>query len=63
MQHGGPHPVTTNSLHTSVGVTATRRWLRPVTYQSVPDALLPAALRADNPLRIPRRVDGVLVLP
>jgi len=63
MQHGGPHPVTTNALHTSVGVTATRRWLRPVTYQSVPDALLPPALREGNPLGIPRRVDGVLVLP
>jgi acyl-CoA reductase-like NAD-dependent aldehyde dehydrogenase len=63
MQHGGPHPVTTNPLHTSVGVTATRRWLRPVSYQSVPDTLLPPALREDNPLGIPRRVDGVLALP
>jgi NADP-dependent aldehyde dehydrogenase len=60
MQHGGPHPVTTNALHTSVGVTAVRRWLRPVTYQSVPAALLPPALRDDNPWRLPRRVDGVL---
>ncbi|WP_309113726.1 aldehyde dehydrogenase (NADP(+)) [Saccharothrix sp.] len=60
MHHGGPWPATTNPLHTSVGATSIRRWLAPVTYQSWPDALLPAELRADNPLGIPRRVDGVL---
>ncbi|MFD4196350.1 aldehyde dehydrogenase family protein [Amycolatopsis thermoflava] len=57
--HGGPHPATT-SVHTSVGVTAMRRFLRPVAYQSVPDALLPPALRDANEFRIPRRVDGAL---
>jgi NADP-dependent aldehyde dehydrogenase len=57
--HGGPHPSTT-SIHTSVGVTAMRRFLRPLAYQSLPDALLPAALADANPLGIPRRVDGVL---
>jgi NADP-dependent aldehyde dehydrogenase len=62
MQHGGPWPSTTNSLHTSVGATAIRRWLRPVSYQSVPDALLPAALQDANPWGLPRRVDGVLRL-
>ncbi len=60
MHHGGPWPATTNPLHTSVGATAIRRWLAPVTYQSWPDALLPPELRAANPLGIPRRVDGVL---
>ncbi|MBP2334509.1 NADP-dependent aldehyde dehydrogenase [Saccharothrix coeruleofusca] len=60
MHHGGPWPATTNPLHTSVGATSIRRWLAPVTYQSWPEALLPAELRADNPLGIPRRVDGVL---
>lgn len=54
-QHGGPWPATTNALHTSVGATAIRRWLRPVTYQDVPDAFLPETLRAANPLGIPRR--------
>lgn len=44
-QHGGPHPATTNSLHTSVGTTAMRRFLRPVAYQSFPQALLPTELR------------------
>jgi NADP-dependent aldehyde dehydrogenase len=62
MQHGGPLPAATSSLHTSVGATSLRRWLRPVSYQSAPDAWLPASLREDNPLGIPRRVDGALVL-
>jgi acyl-CoA reductase-like NAD-dependent aldehyde dehydrogenase len=44
-QHGGPHPATTNALHTSVGTAAAQRFLRPVAYQSVPAALLPVALR------------------
>ena len=59
MQHGGPYPATTNALHTSVGAAAIRRWLRPVSYQDVPDELLPPELREANPDRIPRRVDGV----
>jgi NADP-dependent aldehyde dehydrogenase len=41
--HGGPWPATTNPLHTSVGVTAIRRFLRPVAFQSVPVELLPQA--------------------
>ena len=60
MQHGGPHPVTTSSLHTSVGATAPRRWLRPVAYQGVPEQHLPPALQTANPWRLPRRVNGVL---
>lgn len=56
--HGGPYPATT-SLYTSVGATAARRFQRPVAYQTLPDALLPAALQEGNPLGIPRRVDGV----
>ncbi|GAA4924799.1 aldehyde dehydrogenase (NADP(+)) [Streptomyces coeruleoprunus] len=55
--HGGPYPATT-STSTSVGGTAVERWLRPVTYQSTPEALLPAELRDANPLGLPRRVDG-----
>ncbi|MBL1069166.1 aldehyde dehydrogenase (NADP(+)) [Streptomyces sp. 7-21] len=56
-QHGGPYPATT-STSTSVGATAIERWLRPVTYQNTPAALLPAELREENPLGLPRRVDG-----
>lgn len=59
MQHGGPYPATT-TLHTSVGTTASRRFLRPVAYQDVPQWLLPEALRNENILGIPRRVDGVV---
>ncbi|MFJ4967270.1 aldehyde dehydrogenase (NADP(+)) [Streptomyces sp. NPDC088755] len=55
--HGGPYPATTSPA-TSVGTTAIERWLRPVTYQSTPDALLPPELREANPLNLPRRVDG-----
>ncbi|MFI6071685.1 aldehyde dehydrogenase (NADP(+)) [Actinoplanes sp. NPDC051343] len=55
MNHGGPWPSTTNSAHTSVGATSIRRWLRPVSFQSVPDELLPPALQAANPWGIPQR--------
>ncbi|MFI8823261.1 aldehyde dehydrogenase (NADP(+)) [Streptomyces sp. NPDC053431] len=51
--HGGPYPATTSPF-TSVGGTAIERWLRPVTYQSTPDHLLPPELRDDNPLGVPR---------
>jgi NADP-dependent aldehyde dehydrogenase len=61
-QHGGPYPATT-SLFTSVGATAVRRFQRPVAYQDAPGAVLHPALREDNPLGIPRRVDGELQLP
>lgn len=59
--HGGPWPAT-NSLHTSVGTSAIRRFLRPVTWQDAPQDVLPEELR-DGDVRIPRRVDGRLVLP
>ena len=59
--HGGPWP-STNSQHTSVGTTAIRRFLRPVTWQGAPQEVLPAEL-TDSYRGIPRRVDGVLELP
>jgi 2,5-dioxopentanoate dehydrogenase len=58
MQHGGPYPATTFPGHTSVGLTAVRRFLRPVAYQNAPEWLLPPALRDANPLRIRRLVNG-----
>ncbi|GAA1699148.1 aldehyde dehydrogenase (NADP(+)) [Microbacterium sediminicola] len=58
--HGGPWPAT-NSLHTSVGITAIRRFLRPLAWQNAPQALLPAELR-DGFSGAPRRIDGVLML-
>ena len=61
-QHGGPWPSTTSAGHTSVGAAAVRRWIRPIAYQSAPSEVLPLALRDDNPLGVPQRVDGVLRL-
>jgi NADP-dependent aldehyde dehydrogenase len=58
MVHGGPHPATSDSRTTSVGSLAIDRFLRPVCYQDMPEALLPQALRQDNPLAVPRRIDG-----
>lgn len=57
--HGGPWP-STNTQHTSVGTSAIRRFLRPMTWQNAPAELLPAEL-TDDRTDIPRRVDGVLV--
>jgi len=45
MVHGGPYPASTNFGHTSVGTLAIRRFLRPVCYQNMPDALLPDDLQ------------------
>ena len=59
MQHGGPWPATSDVRFTSVGAAALERFVRPVCYQDVPDALLPPALRNANPLGIDRLVDGV----
>ncbi len=58
MNHGGPYPSSTSSLHSAVGTTAIRRFLRPVAYQNVPDALLPAELQNANPLGIERIVNN-----
>lgn len=60
MHHGGPWPATTASLHTSVGTTAVRRFLRPICYQNTPQHLLPEELTDHNTLGLPRRVDGTL---
>jgi NADP-dependent aldehyde dehydrogenase len=48
MHHGGPYPATTHSGFTSVGQASVRRFLRPVTFQDVPGAALPEALRGDS---------------
>ena len=48
MVHGGPYPASTNFGHTSVGTLAIRRWLRPVCYQNLPEALLPADLAGQD---------------
>ncbi len=58
MQHGGPFPATTDSRFTSVGTSAIKRWVRPVSFQNWPAASLPEALQDDNPLGISRIVNG-----
>ena len=45
MVHGGPYPASTNFGATSVGTMAIRRFLRPVSYQNIPAALLPEDLQ------------------
>jgi NADP-dependent aldehyde dehydrogenase len=45
MVHGGPYPASTNFGATSVGTLSIRRFLRPVAYQNLPEALLPEDFR------------------
>jgi len=59
MVHGGPFPATSDVRSTSVGTAAIQRFLRPVCYQDLPDALLPRALKHENPQGLPRLLDGV----
>lgn len=59
--HGGPYPAATSQF-TSVGAGAIRRFLRPIAYQGAPDRVLPQELR-DGEKSIPRRINGVLVVP
>lgn len=59
-QHGGPYPASSVSLATSVGVGAIVRFARFVAYQGAPEALLPDALKDENPLGIYRLVNGEL---
>lgn len=58
MTHGGPYPATSDTRFTSVGTAAMERFVRPVTYQSFPDANLPAELQNANPRGILRMVNG-----
>ncbi|MGQ4614468.1 aldehyde dehydrogenase family protein [Nocardia sp. R7R-8] len=56
--HGGPYPATTAVAHTSVGATAIRRFLRPITYQDAPEILLPPPVQEHNPLNIPQTINA-----
>ncbi|MFT4470465.1 aldehyde dehydrogenase (NADP(+)) [Arthrobacter sulfonylureivorans] len=60
MVHGGPFPATSDTRTTSVGTLAIERFLRPVAYQNIPDALLPAPLQQSNPWQLNRRIDGTI---
>jgi NADP-dependent aldehyde dehydrogenase len=59
MVHGGPFPATTDSRATSVGTAAIFRFTRPVCYQNLPQALLPAELCDKNSFGISRLVNGL----
>ena len=58
MVHGGPYPATSAPATTSVGALAIQRFVRPVSYQNAPDALLPVELQNANPRGIWRTVNG-----
>lgn len=60
MVHGGPFPSTSDPRSTSVGSLAIARFLRPVSYQDLPQELLPEALQDANPAGVPQRIDGQL---
>lgn len=62
IQHGGPFPATTDPRFTSVGSRAVERFIRPVSYQNVPNHLLPLELKNENPLHIWRMVNGTYTL-
>ena len=58
MHHGGPYPSASSSKYTSVGTDAILRFVRPICLQNAPQAILPDALKDNNPLAIWRMVDG-----
>jgi 2,5-dioxopentanoate dehydrogenase len=62
MVHGGPYPSTADGRSTSVGSLAIARFLRPVSYQDLPEALLPPELQTADASGLPTRVDGKLKL-
>ncbi|WP_419210933.1 aldehyde dehydrogenase (NADP(+)) [Maribacter sp. X9] len=59
MVHGGPFPASTDSRFTSVGTSAIKRWVRPVSFQDWPNKFLPQALQDANPLEIVRLEEGI----
>jgi NADP-dependent aldehyde dehydrogenase len=62
INHGGPYPATSDGRSTSVGTLAIDRFLRPVSYQDLPAALLPAMLRDANQGAVLSRIDGAWTL-
>ncbi|MEL0628776.1 aldehyde dehydrogenase (NADP(+)) [Psychromonas aquatilis] len=58
MVHGGPFPATSDPRTTSVGSAAIYRFLRPVCYQNLPQALLPETLTDKNSVDLPHLFDG-----
>ncbi|MFV0493143.1 MAG: aldehyde dehydrogenase (NADP(+)), partial [Pseudorhodobacter sp.] len=46
MVHGGPYPASTNFGATSVGTMAIRRFLRPVSFQNIPQNIFPEDMQS-----------------
>jgi alpha-ketoglutaric semialdehyde dehydrogenase len=56
MTHGGPWP--SSSTHTtSVGIDAIYRFVRPVSFQGLPQQALPEALQDANPWKVPQSIN------
>ncbi len=45
MNHGGPYPSSTDPRFTAVGTHSVRRWVRLISYQNMPESLLPKELQ------------------
>lgn len=45
MNHGGPYPSSTDPRFTAVGTHSVRRWVRLISYQNMPESLLPNELQ------------------
>ncbi|PWL32962.1 MAG: aldehyde dehydrogenase (NADP(+)) [Fluviicola sp. XM-24bin1] len=45
MNHGGPYPSSTDPRFTAVGMHSVRRWVRLISYQNMPESLLPNELQ------------------
>lgn len=58
MLHGGPYPASTDARFTAVGTDSIQRWVRPVSFQSWPNELLPLELQNENLLGILRKVNN-----
>lgn len=58
INHGGPFPATTDSRFTSVGSSAIKRFVRPLSYQNFTEDLLPDELKNSNPKNIWRLVNN-----
>ncbi|PTS75441.1 aldehyde dehydrogenase (NADP(+)), partial [Sphingomonas sp. HMWF008] len=59
----GPYPATSDARTTSVGSLAIDRFLRPVSYQNLSQAVLPPELRDTSANDgVPRLRDGTLTL-
>ncbi|WCN11561.1 aldehyde dehydrogenase family protein [Marinomonas mediterranea] len=58
MVHGGPFPATSDTRTTSVGSAAIQRFVRPICYQDLPEALQATAITDANPWQVPQLIDG-----